>query len=219
LCNYSFEIILRWLLVYSFDFDQHSVEATKFCWRIADEPGNWIVGKGSILDKSFIKSLGQYDIVYAWGVLHHSGSLWHAMKNAFTLVKPGGILWISIYAKGPRYNDDLAMKKKYNSSSNFVKRCMVVKRIAVIMLARIKHLQNPFTWNERRQRGMNVYNNIVDWFGGLPYEVASEDEVVKFTRKSGFILESIKVKVEGACSIYLFSFPKEPKRYNEKEQI
>ena len=54
---------------------------------------------------------------------------------------------------------------------------------------------------------MNVYHDLIDWLGGLPYEVAGEDEVVVFCRKMNFILERIKVICEGACNIYVFSLP------------
>lgn len=79
--------------------------------------------------------------------------------------------------------------------------------IANIMFARLIHFQNPLSWNERRERGMNVYHDLIDWLGGLPYEVAGEDETVIFFRKRGFILERIKVNGEGSCNIYVFSLP------------
>ena len=75
------------------------------------------------------------------------------------------------------------------------------------MLRRLRHFKNPLAWNEKKGRGMNVYHDLVDWLGGLPYEVASEDEVLRYCRNKGFILEHIKVTGEGACSIYVFSLP------------
>lgn len=193
--------------LYSFDYDQFSVDATKALWEREGKPERWTVSQGSILDKEFIENMDKFDIVYSWGVLHHTGAMWDALEKCFMLVKPGGIFWISLYAIGPRYPQDLALKKKYNSSSSWGKRWMIYKRITVLMLSRLKHGNNPFTWNEKRERGMNVYHDIVDWLGGLPYEVAGEDEVLKFGRQHGLILERIKVKGEGACNIYVFSLP------------
>ena len=173
------------------------------------KPEKWIVLHGSILDENFLEPLGQFDIVYAWGVLHHTGAMWEALERTFGLVRPGGILWISLYIKGPRYPKDLAIKKKYNAASNLGKRWMVYKRISRTMLKRPRHLKNLFSWKKKKKRrGMNLYHNTIDWLGGLPYEVASEDEVLGFGRKHGFILERIKVKHEGGCSIYVFSLPK-----------
>ena len=73
------------------------------------------------------------------------------------------------------------------------------------MYKRLKYFKNPFAWNQKKGRGMNTYHDIVDWLRGLPYEVASPDEVLQFCRKKGLALERIKVKGEGSCSIYVFS--------------
>jgi 2-polyprenyl-6-hydroxyphenyl methylase/3-demethylubiquinone-9 3-methyltransferase len=191
--------------VLSVDFDPYSVQATKTLWNKTSQPGNWVVEHGSILDGDYIKSLGQFSIVYSWGVLHHTGSMWKAIENAFSLVAPGGKLWISLYQKGPRYEKDLALKQKYNRSSIPGKRLMEYRRIGKFMLSRLRRLQSPFIWNQRVGRGMNVYHDVVDWLGGLPYETASEDDVVRFARKRKFILERLKVSSEGGCSVYIFS--------------
>lgn len=193
--------------IHSLDYDPHSVEATKSLWRAEGKPANWVVEHGSILDADYIRSLGRYDIVYSWGVLHHTGALWQALTNASVLVKPGGSLWISLYRKSPRDARDLALKQKYNMASNFGKRIMEGRRIARLMASRASHLQNPFAWNQKVTRGMNAYHDVRDWLGGLPYETASESEVITRARRLGFILEQIKVGGQGGCSVYLFSSP------------
>lgn len=193
--------------VRSFDFDPNSVGATKALWHRAGEPANWVVERGSILDGDYIQSLGRFDIVYSWGVLHHTGAMWEAVANAFSLIAPGGRLWISLYQKGPRYESDLALKQKYNRASKAGKRWMEYRRIGKIMRSKLLHFQNPFAWNTKGKRGMNRYHDIIDWLGGLPYETATEDEVVKFARKHNFILERIKVSTERGCSVYIFSLP------------
>lgn len=111
--------------ILSFDYDRRSVEATKTFWHRVQEPENWQVRHGSILDMQFVQSVGQFDIAYSWGVLHHTGSMWAAIENSFSLVAPKGTIWISLYAKGSRYPKDLAIKRKYNLAGNFGKRLMV----------------------------------------------------------------------------------------------
>lgn len=191
--------------VRSVDADASSVEATGFLWETAGKPGNWKVSQGSILDQGFLETLGRFDIVYSWGVLHHTGAMWRAVEHCFPLVAPGGKLWISLYAKGPRYANDLELKRRYNAASSPGKRWMVYKWIGRHMLGRLARLQNPFAWS--KDRGMNMYHDVVDWLGGLPYEVASEDEVVTLGRKHGFVLERVHVKGEGSCNIYVFCAP------------
>ena len=190
--------------VHSFDFDQFSVRATKETWSTAGQPKHWAVEHGSVLDKEYLDSLGQFDIVYSWGVLHHTGEMWKAVKNCFGVVRPGGMVWITLYQKGPRYPADLALKQKYNSASAFGKRVMVYSRILKVMLSRARHFKNPFTWNEKSARGMNRYHDLIDWLGGLPYEVATEDDVVQVAAESGLVLKRIRVANEGGCSVYVF---------------
>jgi 2-polyprenyl-6-hydroxyphenyl methylase/3-demethylubiquinone-9 3-methyltransferase len=191
--------------VHSFDYDQYSVGATAKLRERVGPPSNWIVEHGSALDVDYVRSLGTFDIVYSWGVLHHTGAMWQAIDNTSRLVAPGGLLWISLYAKGPRYAADLALKRKFNASGRLGKRVMISRRILKRMLRRVRHFQNPFAWNQRVGRGMNVYHDIIDWLGGLPYETATADEVVTFMRQRGFALERIEVKTDGACSKYVLS--------------
>jgi 2-polyprenyl-6-hydroxyphenyl methylase/3-demethylubiquinone-9 3-methyltransferase len=82
---------------------------------------------------------------------------------------------------------------------------MILRRIARQMVNRLRNRKNPFAWNQKVGRGMNVYHDIVDWLGGLPYEVADEDDVVRYLRKHHFVLERIKVAGEGGCTVYVFS--------------
>src|SRR5438093_190589 len=60
--------------VHSFDYDAHSVACTAELKRshFPDHP-NWTVEQGSILDQEYIGKLGAFDVVYSWGVLHHTG--------------------------------------------------------------------------------------------------------------------------------------------------
>jgi 2-polyprenyl-6-hydroxyphenyl methylase/3-demethylubiquinone-9 3-methyltransferase len=147
--------------------------------------------------------LGKHEIVYSWGVLHHTGSMWEAIANAASLVADGGAFWISIYKKGPKYPEHLAMKQAYNRSSALGKKLIVWKEIYKMMRLRFSWRQNPFAWNEKQERGMDTYHDLVDWFGGLPYEVATEEEIISFCKERGFQEERVDARAEGACSIYL----------------
>jgi len=68
--------------VRSFDYDPQSVACTNELKRFYfnDDP-NWIIEEGNVLDDNYINSLGQYDVVYSWGVLHHTGEMWQALAN------------------------------------------------------------------------------------------------------------------------------------------
>ncbi|HEX5705409.1 MAG TPA: class I SAM-dependent methyltransferase [Pyrinomonadaceae bacterium] len=193
--------------IVSMDVDPKSVEATRVMWERAGRPENWRITHGSVLDPDFIGGLGQHDIVYSWGVLHHTGAMWEAIANASSRVARGGLFWIALYVKGPKYAEHLALKQKYNRASRLEKKIMVWKYIAGVMRDRRRAGLNPLKWNEKDGRGMDVYHDIIDWLGGLPYEVASKEEVVDFCGTRGFVLERVKENPEGGNNIYLFSLP------------
>jgi SAM-dependent methyltransferase len=188
--------------LFSFDYDKNSVAATTSLWEKAGKPENWTVEHGSVLDLNYINKLGQYDLVYSWGVLHHTGSMWEAIKNASTVVKPGGYFLLSIYQGLKTYEADLALKQKYNASGYLGKKWMEWKDgILPVMKERWKAGKNPFKWNEKRLRGMNRYHDIVDWLGGLPYEVASAEQMIGFLSPLGFVL--LEKDMSQACGTYL----------------
>jgi 2-polyprenyl-6-hydroxyphenyl methylase/3-demethylubiquinone-9 3-methyltransferase len=191
----------------SLDIDPYSVESTRLLWEKAGKPLGWKVCHGSVLDKDFLGGLNRSEVVYSWGVLHHTGAMWEAIDAASSLVAENGQFWIALYAKGPKYAEHLALKRAYNRASGLGKKLMVWKYIAEVMRERRRAGLNPFGWNEKRERGMDVYHDIVDWLGGLPYEVASRDEVVDFCGARGLVPDKIREVSEGGCSTYLFSRP------------
>lgn len=192
--------------VRSLDSDPRSVAATRSLWEGAGRPPQWTVEEGSVLDPALIARLraAPVDVVYSWGVLHHTGALWQAFANACALVRPGGLLWISLYAKGPRYAHDLALKQRYNAASAFGKRLLAQRFVLRVMWARLRRGRNPFAWNERKARGMDTWHDIIDWLGGLPYEVADVDETVAAARAQGLTLREVEVAPEGSCHVLLF---------------
>ena len=103
--------------IVSFDADKFSVRNCKFLWKKANNPEEWKVHVGSILDVEFTSILGCFDIVYSWGVLHHTGHMWRAIINSANLVKNGGYFYFTIYNKvnGLRGSDFwLKIKRLYN---------------------------------------------------------------------------------------------------------
>lgn len=193
--------------IVSVDIDPYSVESTRVLWERAKRPTNWTVTQGSVLDDDFVKKLGTHDIVYSWGVLHHTGAMWEAIANACSRVKKGGLLWLALYQKNENYPADLELKRSYNRASKFGKKMMEWKYIYGIMKARRQAGQNPLAWNEKRERGMNVYHDVIDWLGGLPYEVATREEVETFVHRQGFVSKRIDDNPAVANFIYLFARP------------
>jgi 2-polyprenyl-3-methyl-5-hydroxy-6-metoxy-1,4-benzoquinol methylase len=201
--------------VHSFDYDPQSVACTsELRRRYFHGDSEWTVERGSALDRDYLASLGQFDIVYSWGVLHHTGQMWQALENAVIPVAPGGKLFIAIYNDtGTQSRRWHAIKKIYNEIPKLARKPYAV---AVTAPAELKALAGALlrgrpgdflrSWTEyRRRRGMSKWHDIVDWVGGYPYEFATPDEIFDFYRARGFTLTKLKCGVVGlGCNEFVF---------------
>ncbi len=154
----------------------------------------------SILNEKL--SLGPFDVVYSWGVLHHTGDMHRAFEAVARLVAKRGLLAIAIYNKHFTSPVWKMIKFTYVKSPAIVRKILVwlvliVKVPAVLIISR----QNPFS----KERGMSYYTDIVDWVGGYPYEYASPAEVTQFFEQRGFKLKRlIKTKGFTGCNEFVF---------------
>lgn len=183
--------------IIAFDYDQESVAATKILLeRFSHLIGNTKVKvfRGSILDDDLIRSLrNKGDVVYSWGVLHHTGSLWKAIENVGKIVAPGGNVIIAIYNHAPSSPIWHRVKSLYNRVPLFAKALMVIFYGALIT---IDHYIHNRRLSLRRERGMHIWTDVVDWLGGLPYEYACFEEVKTFMEEQGFYLERSPKRIE-----------------------
>ena len=201
--------------VHSFDFDPKSV----FCTRQLkknhfQDDESWKIEEASVLDKEFMKSLGQFDVVYSWGVLHHTGQLWSAIENAQERVAPGGKFFIALYNDtGSQSARWYWIKKTYNGLPGLLRTPFAVlvtipgelKLIASSVLTLNPRRYTDSWTNYRRNRGMTKWRDIVDWVGGYPYEVSKPDDVFDFCRARGFMLSKLKCGNVGlGCNEFVF---------------
>lgn len=179
----------------SFDVDPASVSTSRKLHEMRGAPGHWTILDGSVLDRGFLTSIEPADIVYSWGVLHHTGQMWEAVRNAAALVRPGGLFYIALYLTTPRTPYWIRIKKRYNRASRFGKRWMEARHILRHhVLPALVRFQNPFRemLQYKKNRGMDFLTDVRDWLGGYPYEDASIAEVLRFGRSElGFNLVNI----------------------------
>ena len=173
--------------VAGFDVNKTSVTVSqKNLTRFQDHMRDKAVPKfceGSILDGTFRERLGAFDVVYSWGVLHHTGQMWEAIRNAATLVAEDGVLVIAIYNKHWTAPIWRLIKVAYNLSPKPIRVAMHYVFGAVMYLGQwVTTGRNPL----RKERGMDFWYDVIDWLGGYPYEYASVDEIVSFVEPLGF---------------------------------
>jgi 2-polyprenyl-6-hydroxyphenyl methylase/3-demethylubiquinone-9 3-methyltransferase len=202
--------------VHSFDFDPHSVACTsELKRRYFPDDANWLVDEASVLDPGYLGGLGTFDVVYSWGVLHHTGSMWPALGNVAPLVAAGGKLFIAIYNdQGTPSRRWTAVKKFYNQAPAWT-RPAIAAGVCVHQWWRpwVKDLikLRPFhTWRTYGgPRGMSPWRDVVDWVGGYPFEVAKPEQIFDFYRAKGFRLERLYTD-RGSLGCNEFVFLKEP---------
>lgn len=177
--------------VLSFDFDPQSVACAQLL-RDRYFPGDegWRICEGSALEESFMARLGRHDVVYSWGVLHHTGKMHQGLSLAARAVRTGGQAFIAIY------NDQgwisrywTAVKRVYNGST--------AGRIAMIALHApylfaARAVFRSIARKGRLERGMSIWHDMLDWLGGYPFEVAKPEEIFGFFRERGFALERLR---------------------------
>lgn len=185
--------------VHSFDYDPQSVTcAQELKRRYFPDATNWMVEQGSVLDTHYLQRLGQWDVVYSWGVLHHTGDMWQALQNVAAVVRPGGVLFISIYNdQGGTSRRWKVVKRLYNKGL-FGRRLVAGAFIPYFAVrgaaGDLLRGQNPLRgYREyKKSRGMSRMHDWFDWLGGYPFEVAKPEDVFTFYKEQGFALERLK---------------------------
>jgi 2-polyprenyl-3-methyl-5-hydroxy-6-metoxy-1,4-benzoquinol methylase len=190
--------------VHSFDYDTQSVACTRELRRRffgEDEPG-WIVEQGSVLDKTYLQSLGTFDIVYSWGVLHHTGAMRQALDNVKPLVAMDGQLYIAIYNDLGEVTDQWErVKRRYNA---LPRPLALLYALHIIGREEYGQIANHYrhgslgdwlrTWTEYHlvsRRGMSRWHDWVDWVGGYPYERATIEQIIDLYANDGFRLTKL----------------------------
>jgi 2-polyprenyl-3-methyl-5-hydroxy-6-metoxy-1,4-benzoquinol methylase len=203
--------------VRSFDYDPASVACTAELRRrfFSDDP-DWTVTEGSVLDRQLLAALGQFDVVYSWGVLHHTGAMWEALGNVAPLVARSGKLFIAIYNdQGPQSHRWKTLKRIYNRLPRplklpYVWATMGPRELRLMLGPTLRGKPSAYfdyarQYSEHSMRGMSYYHDIVDWIGGYPFEVAKPEEIFKFFHDRGFTLHALTTCGGGhGCNEFVF---------------
>ncbi|WHZ20047.1 MAG: hypothetical protein OJF55_002196 [Rhodanobacteraceae bacterium] len=176
------------------DIDPDSVQAAKWVFaRFApDVPADFQVR--SVFDMTAAE-FGDFDIVYSWGVLHHTGDMARAIETAGTLVKPGGEFYLALYRKTPFCGMWRAIKRWYSKASPSSQQRA---RNVYIFLRKIVFKLQGRDFEAHVQgyapRGMDFHNDVHDWLGGYPYQSIAPDECHALLARLGFAVDREFVK-------------------------
>lgn len=202
--------------VHSFDYDAHSVNCTlQLRQRYYPVDGSWTVEQGSALDAAYLSRLGRFDVVYSWGVLHHTGDMWRALDNVHPLVKPGGKLVLALYNDaGGRSVIWKALKRTYLTlprplRSPYAALTILPGEMRMLASAMVKGRPSEYvrSWTKYAdaKRGMSRWRDVLDWVGGYPYEYAKTDKVFDFYRQRGYALARLKCSAGPlGCNEFVF---------------
>jgi 2-polyprenyl-6-hydroxyphenyl methylase/3-demethylubiquinone-9 3-methyltransferase len=196
--------------VYSLDYDPDSVACSReLKKRYFPDAQNWAIAQASALDADFLAQIGLWDVVYSWGVLHHTGNMWQAIENVTALVKDNGLFFLSIYNDQGRLSQAWkAIKRFYNK--HWIWRILILCSYipAYILAAGVRdliRLRNPISRyaSYKQLRGMSMWNDWLDWLGGYPFEVATPEAIRSFLEQKGFKLQKMKLATSG-CNEFVF---------------
>jgi 2-polyprenyl-3-methyl-5-hydroxy-6-metoxy-1,4-benzoquinol methylase len=199
--------------IHSLDFDPDSVATTRALQeRFAPEAGViWTIDRGDVLDGDAMAELGEWDVVYAWGVLHHTGSMWQAIDNAAARVASGGDLAIAIYNdQGRTSRVWTQVKRTYQrvppgARPAYVAAVMAPRELRAAVATTLRGGNYLRSWTGDRARGMSRWHDLVDWVGGYPFEVARPEDVFVFLQERGFRLDALKTCGGGlGCNEFRF---------------
>jgi 2-polyprenyl-6-hydroxyphenyl methylase/3-demethylubiquinone-9 3-methyltransferase len=183
--------------VHSFDYDSESVACTaEVRRRFASNARTWTVERGDVLDPGYLATLGTWDVVYSWGVLHHTGDLWAAVTGAASCVGTEGTLLLALY------NDQGAMSRFWTAVKRTYQRGAAARAVILatfIPIFAIRGFVGDLVRGERvwkrytaGARGMSAAHDWIDWLGGYPFQVAKPEEVVQHCDALGFRLRRMR---------------------------
>lgn len=190
--------------VHSFDFDTQSVNCTRQLKHAYFQQDTlWTIDEASVLDTQYLNNLGKFDVVYSWGVLHHTGSMWAGLDNVAQRVADNGKLFIAIYNDQGWISRYWTLVKRIYVGHPFARPLLLV--VHSPYLVGLRYLARKIS-GRPLERGMSLWHDTVDWVGGFPFEVARPEGILDFYRARGFKLDKMKTcGGRHGCNEFVFS--------------
>ncbi len=135
------------------------------------------------------RSFSEFDFVYSWGVLHHTGQMHEALRRAAALVRPGGTFAFALYRRTwccPLWKVEKRWYRDAGERGRQFARNAYVTVVRLGMLFTGRSYTDYLAQYPMKNRGMDFLHDVHDWLGGFPYESISVDEVDAAMNSLGF---------------------------------
>jgi SAM-dependent methyltransferase len=131
---------------------------------------------------------GNFDVVYSWGVLHHTGAMGEAIARAAAMVAPAGLFAFALYRR-TRLCGLWTYEKRWYAAASPRRQAMARRMYVALLRARLALTGGDFASyvaNYKSARGMDFLHDVHDWMGGYPYESITPAEVDERMRRLRF---------------------------------
>jgi SAM-dependent methyltransferase len=205
--------------VVAVDIDAQSVATTRDLLARLAPTATWTADRHSIFEMH-PQEFGTFEVVYSWGVLHHTGAMFEAIEKASALVADHGDLCIALYGRTWLCGFWRVEKRLYSRAPDrlqaaaracFMAYYWTLQSLKGLLRGRPFNLRRE-TEEYRRRRGMSAATDVHDWLGGYPYESVAPDEIRRFMQRLGFaerrsfILPGLRHGLFGSgCDEYVFT--------------
>ena len=174
--------------VFAIDLDPRSVDTTRSLLARHAPDSRYRVDEVSVFDLE-PNQVGQFDVVYSWGVLHHTGDMLNAIRRAAAMVKNDGSFLVALYRRTWLCGFWKVEKRWYSRASERAQSWasrLYTALFAMGLWATGRTLRGYDAECAKKARGMNVKHDTHDWLGGYPYESISSGDVDALMRELGF---------------------------------
>jgi 2-polyprenyl-6-hydroxyphenyl methylase/3-demethylubiquinone-9 3-methyltransferase len=174
--------------VHALDYDPICVATTKSVLERFVPDKKWIVERADALSPGTLPK-ERFDVVYSWGVLHHTGDMWRAIRNVVALVGPNGRFCVALYVATP-FCRAWQIEKRLYSKHKWLRPLIKWPYVAGLLLRKQIAGRNGLLYirNYRNSRGMEFMSDVDDWLGGYPYESISPPDLIGDIKERGFRL-------------------------------
>lgn len=180
------------------DLDPDSITASRHTLERFAPSAPVVFETRSVFDLSAVY-FGTFDVVYSWGVLHHTGDMDRAIACAAELVSTNGVFLFALYKRTLfcpiwRYFKHWYSNMPAESQDAARRRYIALKRFWSELHGRDF---DKYIKQYSKARGMDFYSDVHDWLGGYPYQSISPMRCHKLMAQLGFVLEREFVAASG----------------------